>query len=417
MPHDSVFAIGLLASLAIVAELLSYLLPNSARGSIAFIPYLAMAVVVPGWEAVIAIVVVRALIETVRRSALRVATFNIAQHALTLSLAIWVYTTLGGVGMLGAPRVSFIQATALYGIQALAAFAASFLTNGITACAYLALQKGQTMIQLWRQMVLPSLALDLVAGPMVFIFAWLYATHGAIAASALWVPLLGLREVHRVNLELQRTNEELLQLMIKSIEARDLYTSGHSRRVQHFSMIIARSLGFSQRDVERVGKAALLHDVGKIYDKYAPILRKPDKLTPDEWATIQEHPIDGANLVATISGLKDVVPAIRHHHENWDGTGYPDGLAGEAIPLPARIISFADTIDAMTSERPYRRPMTQEHVRAEIVRCRGKQFDPGIADRLLGSPMWSLLFTPASHSTTPRRSLAVVRTKSVRESA
>src|SRR5207247_1858549 len=147
--------------------------------------------------------------------------------------------------------------------------------------------------ELWRQLVVPTIGMDLVVGPMVFVFAWLYAVHGAIAAAALWVPLLGLREVHRVNLVLQRTNEELLQLMIKSIEARDLYTSGHSRRVQHYSIIIARALGLGERDIERVGKAALLHDVGKIYDKYAPILRKADKLSPDEWTTMQEHPIDG----------------------------------------------------------------------------------------------------------------------------
>ena len=207
-----------------------------------------------------------------------------------------------------------------------------------------------------------NVGLDFLAIPLVFVFAWVYAAFGAIAAATLWVPILGLRQVHRTNLELEQTNEELLELMVKSIEARDPYTSGHSRRVQQFSTIIARAIGLSDREIEQVGSAALLHDVGKIYEKYAGVLSKQDKLTPEEWAIIQEHPEDGANLVATMTRLRDLVPAVRHHHENWDGTGYPDRIAGEQIPIAARIIRFADTIDAMTTDRPYRRPLTEAQV-------------------------------------------------------
>jgi putative nucleotidyltransferase with HDIG domain len=304
------------------------------------------------------------------------------------------------------------------GIPALVAVTFSFFANTSIAGGYLAIRKQQPAYGLWRESVLPTIGIDLVAGPIVFVFAWLYAAHGAIAAAALWVPLLGLREVQRVNLELQRMNEELLQLMIKSIEARDPYTSGHSRRVQRYSEIIARGLGLSARDVEQVGKAALLHDLGKIHEKYAPILRKADKLTPDEWSTMQEHPVDGANLVATMSGLKEIIPAIRHHHENWDGSGYPDGLSGDSIPLAARIISFADTIDAMTSERPYRQPLSEAQVRSEIIRCRGRQFDPAITDRLIASSLWVGLFQPQKRSATPERGLRLLGTRrSIRESA
>lgn len=111
---------------------------------------------------------------------------------------------------------------------------------------------------------------------------------------------------------------------------------------------------------------------------------------------MQQHPADGAELVSTMSKLHDIVPAIRHHHERWDGTGYPDGLAGEMIPLVSRIIAFADTIDAMTSERPYRRTLSEEEVRAEIVRCRGSQFDPKMTDQVLSASVWRLLFTPTA---------------------
>lgn len=303
---------------------------------------------------------------------------------------------------------SLLAATRNVGIAALVAVAFSFLTNTSLACGYLALRHEERFERLWRETVLPTLGMDLLAGPIVFIFAWLYTAHGAIAAAALWVPLLGLREVQKVNVELRRTNEELLQLMIKSIEARDLYTSGHSRRVQRYSMIIARGLGLPESSIELVGKAALLHDVGKIYEKYAPILRKADKLSAEEWSTMQEHPKDGADLVATMSGLREIIPAILHHHENWDGTGYPDGLSGERIPLAARIISFADTIDAMTSERPYRRPLTDVQVRAEIIRCRGRQFDPAIADRLISEAVWHSLFQPPKRVSTPSRALKLI---------
>jgi HD-GYP domain-containing protein (c-di-GMP phosphodiesterase class II) len=189
-------------------------------------------------------------------------------------------------------------------------------------------------------------------------------------------------------------NQELLELMVKAIEARDPYTSGHSRRVAHFSRIIARALALSSKQIERVATSALLHDVGKIHEVFAPILRKPGKLTTDEWAIMQTHPVKSAELVATVSHLRDLVSAVRHHHENWDGSGYPDGLAGYQIPLESRIIMFADTIDAMTSDRPYRAALGESDVRSELVRMKGRQFDPEICELLLASTLFPLLFAP-----------------------
>lgn len=385
-------ALLLLSFLAVIAEALGLVLPNSARASLAFIPYLASVVISPNWAAVAAIALVRVSADVARRIERRTVAFNVAQQALTLSAAIWTFRALGGQSMLVLSSGSFLNASIVIGPAALVTFGGTFLLNGLIVSYFLALRSQKPFGAIWRQSMIPTIGMDLVAGPIIFIFAWLCAAHGPIAAAAIWVPILGIREVHKANLELQKTNQELLQLMVKSIEARDPYTSGHSRRVQHYSVIIARSLGVSEKEIDRIGRAALLHDVGKIYEKYAPILRKDDKLTPVEWSTMQEHPIDGANLVATMSGLKDIVPAIRHHHENFDGTGYPDGLKGDAIPLESRIITFADTIDAMTSERPYRQPLTETQVRAEIIRCRGRQFDPEIADRLVSASVWRALF-------------------------
>ena len=415
---DSLRALLLLSFLAVLAETLGLVIPNSARGSLAFIPYLASAVISPNWAAVAAIALVRAMADIPRRVDKRTLIFNVGQQALTLSAAIWTFRALGGESLLVLSQGSFLNASVQVGPAALVAFATTFFLNWIVVCYFLAVRSDKSFRAVWRQSVIPTIGMDIVVGPVVFIFAWLCAAHGPIAAAALWVPILGLREVQRANLELQRTNQELLQLMVKSIEARDTYTSGHSRRVQHYSVIIARALGLSEKEVERVGRAALLHDVGKIYEKYAPILRKDDKLTPDEWTTMQEHPIDGANLVSTMSGLKDVVAPIKHHHENWDGTGYPDGLRGEAIPLESRIITLADTIDAMTSERPYRQPLTEAQVRSEIIRCRGRQFDPSIADRLIAAPIWHTLFPTPKPGAAPATSLTLLSgRKAIRGSA
>ena len=393
-----VTAIAFLSALAIGAEMLAFVLSRKARGSIAFIPYLATVLIVPSWLAVAAVVLVKLVMESLARNDQVKAAFNALTHGVTLALAIFVYVGLGGASLLEIPNPSLGVITTQYGWAALAAFMTSFFVNTLLVSAVIALDTGERVFVLIRQIGITTIGVDLLATPIVFVFSWVYASFGAMAAAAAWVPIVGIRHVNRVNLELEETNQELLQLMVKSIEARDPYTSGHSRRVSTYAVAIARSLGLSQREVNDVSTAALLHDVGKIYEKYAPILTNPGRLSPDEWATMQEHPVDGANLVATITRMRELVPAVRHHHENWDGSGYPDRIAGETIPLASRIIMFADTIDAMTSERPYRKALTEQEVRAEILRCRGKQFDPEIADRLVTAGIWRTLF---GHPGTP----------------
>src|SRR5690242_5975105 len=401
---QSLFILG---ALALTAELLGFVMSGAVAGSIAVIPYLAMVLVVPSWASVIGIVCVRTIAECRSRSFIR-SIFNVAQHALAASVAVYLYRALGGVSLDQFAQVTFIRATLSAGIPAVVAVVASSAVNAILVSGVVASSTGRRLIVAWRENFRSPLGFDLLSTPLIFVFAWVFTHFGWIAALPMWIPILGLRQVHKANIDLERINRELLELLVKSIEARDAYTSGHSRRVQHYSILIGRVLGLSERELEHVSRAALLHDVGKIYEKYAPILAKADRLTPDEWTTMQEHPIDGANLVSTMSNLMSIVPAIRHHHENWDGSGYPDGLAGEAIPLAARVITFADTIDAMTSERPYRLPLGESQVRAEIIRCRGRQFDPAIADRLLASATWKLFFAPSSPMHATKSGLSIL---------
>lgn len=390
----------LLCGLAVTAEFLGYVLPRSAAGSIGFIPYFAAAIIVPGWPSVLAVMLVKSAVELWARRPVLKAVLNVSAHAIAELIVVFGYALLGGVSLRLVPNYqNLADVTRAAAAPALISFVVASLANNLIVTGAIALSSGRSISDVLRgNHNRANFGLDFIAWPLVFVFAWIYSVYGAMAAAALWVPILGLRQVHRTNLELEQTNEELLELMVKSIEARDPYTSGHSRRVHQFSTIIARAIGMTGKDIEHVARAALLHDVGKIYEKYAGVLSKQDKLTPEEWAIIQEHPVDGAELIATMTRLRDLVPAVRHHHENWDGTGYPDRIAGTTIPVAARIIRFADTIDAMTTERPYRRPLTEAQVRAEILRCRATQFDPEIADRLLASPLWSTLFAPASNA-------------------
>ncbi|MDH5805259.1 MAG: HD-GYP domain-containing protein, partial [Gemmatimonadota bacterium] len=159
------------------------------------------------------------------------------------------------------------------------------------------------------------------------------------------------------------------------------YTSGHSVRVSTLARAVAEELGLSSRRIDSIATAALLHDVGKIYEEFAPILRKESKLTPEEMKVMQSHPVRGADLIRTVNSLQgEVEDAVRYHHEAYSGKGYPEGRAGEEIPLAARIIAVVDTFDAMTTTRPYRKARSREEAYQELIAMRGKQFDPATVD-------------------------------------
>lgn len=183
--------------------------------------------------------------------------------------------------------------------------------------------------------------------------------------------------------EALKQNRELLVDAIRalsaSIDAKNPYTRGHSERVARYSVAIARHLGLNGEEVRKVEIAALLHDVGKIGIEDA-ILTKPDQLTEAEFAKMRAHTLKGAAIVSSIKLLRDIIPGIRSHHENWSGGGYPDGLAGEAIPLVARIIAAADVFDAMTTNRPYQRALSLEFVLNRMRELAGTRLDPRVVE-------------------------------------
>jgi putative two-component system response regulator len=205
-------------------------------------------------------------------------------------------------------------------------------------------------------------------------------------------------EVHHENLEklveertsklreallvLKKTHLDSVKVLAGAIDAKDPYTRGHSDRVRRMSMKIGMKMGFSQERLENLVFGALLHDIGKIGIR-DEVLQKKGQLTPEEYQYVQQHPLIGVKIVEGIDFFKDKISMIRNHHEHFDGSGYPDGLMGETIPLEARIIAVSDAFDAMTSLRPHRKAMPVEDVILEMGKGKGKQFDPQILEIFL----------------------------------
>ena len=374
-------------AISVLAQLLSHRTSREATGSLSFIPVLASAAIAPHWLTAVAVAASALAAQLLARKGALKTAFNVAQEAFATSLAILAYKGMGGLPLHSIGESSSLSLFAL--------FIVFFLTNSICVSGALGIVSGRNPRIIWKENTLSVLPYDFLSLPVILFFVWIYTQYGVVGAFVLAVPLLGLRQIYKVNWQLEQTNRELLELMVAAIEARDPYTSGHSRRVAEKARIIARAVGLREKEIERIVAAALLHDVGKIHEVFGPILSKPGRLTPEEQVIMRTHPVKSAELAGTVTQLRDVVPLIRHHHENWDGTGYPDGLKEADIPLGSRIIMFADTIDAMTTDRPYRAALDATSVRKELVRFRGTQFDPHICDALLRSPEYSKLFAPA----------------------
>lgn len=198
-----------------------------------------------------------------------------------------------------------------------------------------------------------------------------------------------MNEIKKINEELANKNEKLeeaylstIQTLRYTVEAKDTYTRGHSDRVSQYSVLIGKHLGLSDSDLHDLEVGGLFHDIGKIGIPDS-ILRKESKLTDDEYSEIKNHPAIGAHILSSAKIFANIVPIVKHHHERYDGNGYPGRLKGEDIPYFARIAAIADTFDAMTSKRSYRDSLPLDVVISEFKRCRGTQFDPELDDVFL----------------------------------
>ena len=371
------------AAFGVLAQVAGYNTSKTTTGSIGFLPFLSVAVISPNIAAVSTVFVSILITEMLLRRAVLKAVFNVAQFTLAEAVAVSVFLLLNG-----SPLTSRAM-----DVRSLAAFFAMVTTwlalNKLAVSIVVAASDGKDTREHWMRSMRLSASYDIFSFPLIYLFAVVFVEYGPGVTSVVALPLLGVRQFYKQNVALQKINEELLQLMVATVEAQDPYTSGHSQRVARYARAVAKTAGFGTQQCERIAIAALLHDVGKIYGEFAPILRKPGRLTDEEYEVMKTHPARGAALVEKVSHFADLVPAVLAHHEAWDGRGYPNGLSGDRIPLAARVIAIADTIDAMSTSRPYRDALSPDVVRAELEKERGRQFDPALCAALLKPEAWA----------------------------
>ena len=351
---------------------------KQAKSSLAFLPFLSSIVIFQPAVAVGILATVVGISQFVlRRNEILRSTFNVAMGVLSASLGSLAYNAFlssnetRGINLLG-----FVALAAVF-----------FSTNVFLSSIAIALIRKQQLRSVLNQVAGirgANLWYDLLASPIALVPATLYDQYGALGLVIIVLPLLLIRDSYLAKVQLVEANQDLLKVLVKAIETRDPYTSGHSLRVATLARAIADDIGLSKRHAERVETAALLHDIGKIDSIYEVVIRKPYDLNAAEVELIRTHATKGADLLESLSSVNvDVIRAVRHHHERFDGTGYPSGLQAEEIPLAARIIMLCDSIDAMLSDRPYRKALTLEKTRLELVRCSGSQFDPVIVRVIL----------------------------------
>jgi putative nucleotidyltransferase with HDIG domain len=372
------------------------------KSSIAFLPLLALAALFPPAAVVLAIAVTTITHELFflpERLWYR-ATFNTSQAVLAAGLGSLVFRAIAT--LMGLPlelREAADIATLFMPFYALAL--TFFGANLLFVSLFVAIKKGASLNGILREAAGQgggNLFYDLLASPVALFAAYLYQAFFVGGLLAVVLPLLLIRHSYLSAIQLEQANQDLLRVLVKAIETRDPYTSGHSLRVSTLAKLIAQDYGARVSAVNDIEKAALLHDIGKIDALYAEIISKPTSLTDQERAVIRTHATKGADLLQSLTSLnKNVIAGVRHHHERYDGGDYPDGLAGKAIPMAARVIMLCDSIDAMLSDRPYRSALPLSKVKSELERCSGSQFDPDIVKAII------------SHNTLERAELLVER--------
>ena len=362
---------------------------NRGSSSITFLPLLACVLLFGPVPALIFHAATGTFGELIiRKSEPIKATFNISQYLLSTAVAGLVFTALGGVPQAVAGAPLEIQGIALV------AFGLVFLTVNQSAVAIaIAVSEHRPLSKVWGLVVGRSgtnVFYDLLVSPISIVMAILYMEYNFAGFLIILLPLLLVRIAYHRAFQLQEVSANLLKALVKAIDVRDPYTSGHSQRVSMLSRRIAEAMGLSSVHAQNVETAALLHDIGKIDEIYMDILRKKGPLSKLEHRMIQSHVTIGVELLQSLSSFPEaVLGAVRHHHERVDGGGYPDGLVENEIPMGARIIKVADAVDAMLSDRPYRKALPLAVVREALLDFCGSQFDPAVVNATLSSTILS----------------------------
>lgn len=404
---DSSDALGLalLTLLAVLAGRLGFTLYGETHLSITFIPVFAVAVLYGPAGVAIAGPIAAVNVHIPRRLLSLRPLFDIGNITISMTLAAITFEAMAG---LARDEIRPIMVAA-----ALVAAAVAYVVNAYLVSQVASLTTGRSLLEVWLEKGRWLFPYYVVFGLLGLAVALAYRALGVTGLLAFIAPPLMMHlsikqyvgrtaetvtALRRKNEELEKANRSTLEMaetlketydgtleaLVTALDARDRETKGHSTRVTVYALDIARYLGV-QPDTpagESLKRAALLHDVGKIGVSDF-ILHKPGPLTPEEWVEMRRHPVIGYEMLKGVSFLAEPAEIVHHHHERYDGKGYPRGLARDEIPLGARIFAVADTFDAMTSDRPYRRALPWEAAHDEIVRHGGSQFDPRVVEAFL----------------------------------
>jgi len=299
--------------------------------------------------------------------------FNASQYALSVGVAGITYQYVGGV-------VGF-QNFYKFAFPAILCALTYCLVNSILVTIVISFAQNSKITTVWRVNIKEMIPSYIAEAPMGFLMAIVYVEVGIIGILLFFLPLLLARRSFELYTKMRKVYLDTIRALAAAIDAKDPYTKGHSERVAEMSVALAQELNLSGRDIENIEYAALLHDIGKI-GIADNILGKNSSLTDEEFDKIKEHTIMGAKIIEPVDFLKNSYKAIYHHHEKYDGKGYPEGLKSEDIPILARIIAAADAYDAMCSDRPYRKKLNKDKILKELKDQSGKQFDPEVVKAL-----------------------------------
>ena len=388
----------LFSAMAAVAELFSVELFTSSRSRVSVSSVVAIAGIlvfgplagalvhmVSGIMTVVTTTLRSEQPESTRVSPLRRSTFNTGMWVTAAAIAGWVYVLAGGTpGTVSQPSNV---------LPLLVAGTADTLANLMILIGVIALQTGRRPLHIWKQDFQWAAPVAIAVGALGGgVLALAYEMFQILGLAVFFLPILSITyslrlyvanmkvyvdKLEQANLVLEEANLGLLETLGAVIDAYDVYTYGHSTQVAVYAAAIAEKMDLLPEGELVVVRAALVHDIGKV-GIMDSITSKLGLLTDEEYNLMKRHPIIGAEIVGQMRGLQELVPLVRHHHERWDGGGYPDGLKGEKIPLGARILTLADSLDAMFSDRPYRRTRGFKEVMEEIVECSWAQFDPNV---------------------------------------
>jgi putative nucleotidyltransferase with HDIG domain len=364
------YLLPLMLVLWLVSESLAVVIPDG--GSISLSYPLAVATILtlgPGYAAVVALASNAPYLFARPRSSWNRFLFNASQIVLSVAIPAIVFALMhGAVPGTGSPlTVAPLVIVATLGIVV------NFVLSGVARN----ILSGESARLVWTRLFSWMSPSQLVLGFVGIAIAVIIRAVGGLGLALFVLPLIVARQTYQRSVRLREAYADTIRSLVAALEAKDVYTKGHSVRVAEYAVAIAEAMGFSQDHVRRVEQAALLHDLGKV-GVSRRVLAKEANLTDGEYEEIKRHPDIGAHIVADVPYLADLVPMIEHHHERFDGHGYGGGIAGAAIPIEARILAVADSYDAMTSVRPYRGAMTHEAALRELRDNADTQFDPAV---------------------------------------